>query len=116
MTHHERRKGDMPNSNIAIMWTPIFEWYVVMCGSKNRHPKDTCLKEIGLCVQNELTILGLVVNIIWGLGGMTPFNKHVNFQFCTKKQESEICMSTLHFNGNDYLLHNQNAGGKDKNN
>jgi hypothetical protein len=28
-------KADKPNVNIAIIWTSIFEWYVVRCGSKN---------------------------------------------------------------------------------
>jgi hypothetical protein len=33
-------KVDMPNSQIAIFSTHVFEWYVVRCGSKNRHQKD----------------------------------------------------------------------------
>jgi hypothetical protein len=41
-------KVDMLNSNIAIFWTPIFEWYVIRCGSKNIHQNYMCLKEIGL--------------------------------------------------------------------
>ena len=33
-----------------MIWTLIFEWYVVRCGSKNGHKKrDMCSKEIGLC-------------------------------------------------------------------
>ena len=39
-------KVDVPKSHTKILWTPIFEWSVVRCGSKNRHPKDVCLKEI----------------------------------------------------------------------
>lgn len=27
-------KVDMPKFNIEIIWTSIFEWHVVMCGSK----------------------------------------------------------------------------------
>ena len=53
----------MPNSNIAIILTPIFQWYVVRCGSKNIHQEDMHLKEIGLGAQTML-ILGSVVNII----------------------------------------------------
>jgi hypothetical protein len=30
-------KVKVPKSNIAIIWTPIYDWYVVRCGSKNRH-------------------------------------------------------------------------------
>ena len=41
----------MPNSNIAIIWTRIFEGDVVRSGSKNGHDKDMCLKVIGVCAQ-----------------------------------------------------------------
>ena len=57
---------DVPNSNTTLTWTPIFESYVVRCGSKNGHQKDMSLKEIGLHAQNMLTILGSKVNMIWG--------------------------------------------------
>ena len=30
---HMHTKVGVPNSNIAIIWTPIFEWCVVRCGS-----------------------------------------------------------------------------------
>ena len=33
---------DKLDVNIAINWTPIFEWYVVRCGSKNGHQKNMC--------------------------------------------------------------------------
>ena len=56
--------GDMPKSNIAIMWTLIFKWYVVRGGSKNGHQKDTCSNKIGLHVQTMLTILDSMVNNI----------------------------------------------------
>ena len=37
----------MPKSNIAIIWTPIFERYVIRCESKHEHQKDVlCLEEI----------------------------------------------------------------------
>ena len=39
---------------------------MVRCGSTNGYKKDKCLKEIGLCAQDTLTILGLVVSIIGG--------------------------------------------------
>ena len=54
-------------SNIEIIWTLIFEWYVVRSGSKNGHQKGLmCLKEIGLRTQNMLTILQSIVNMIGG--------------------------------------------------
>ena len=58
---------DAPRMNKIIMWTPIFEWYVLRCGSKNGAYKYTCLKEIGLRSQNMLSILGSIVNMIWGI-------------------------------------------------
>ena len=51
---------------------------VSTCGCKKRHKKDMCLQEIGLCVQNVLTILGSMVNM-WVEGG--AFHVHVNFHF-----------------------------------
>ena len=44
----------------------MFEWYVVMCVSKNEHEKNMCSKEIGLRAQNILTILNLLINKIRG--------------------------------------------------
>ena len=35
----------------------------------NGYKKDMCLKEIGLCVQNLMTFLDLIVNILWGFEG-----------------------------------------------
>jgi hypothetical protein len=40
-----RCKVDVLECNTTIIRAPIFEWYVVMCGSKNWHQKDMCLKE-----------------------------------------------------------------------
>jgi hypothetical protein len=37
---------------------------VVKCTTKNGHQKDMCLKGNGLHVQNMLTIVGSIVNII----------------------------------------------------
>ena len=39
---------------------------MVRCGSMNGYQKDTCLKEIELCAQDMLSILGLIVNINGG--------------------------------------------------
>ena len=46
--------------------TPTFKWYVnvVQCGFKSIYQKDTCLKEIGLCVLITINILGFVAHII----------------------------------------------------
>ena len=59
---------DVPNLNIAIIWIPVFEWYVDLrsISKKNGHQKDICLEEIGLHAQNMLSILGSIVNTIEG--------------------------------------------------
>ena len=55
-------KVDVPKSNIALIWTPIFEGYVVRCGSKNGNQEGIMyLKKIGLRAQNMLTTLKLIV-------------------------------------------------------
>jgi hypothetical protein len=59
----------VPKLNMTIIWTPTFEWYVVRCESRNWHQKDMCLKEIRLCAQSALTILGSIMNMIWVGGG-----------------------------------------------
>ena len=41
----------------------MFEWCVVMCGYKNIHQNDMCLKEIGLHVQSFLIIVGSLLHI-----------------------------------------------------
>lgn len=42
-------KIDVLNPNkLIILWTLIFEWFMVRCGPKNGHDKDICIKEIGL--------------------------------------------------------------------
>ena len=57
------------------------EWGVVGCGSKNKHRKDImCLKEMALCAQNMLTILGSIVNIIGGTY-IWPCDEHKNLHF-----------------------------------
>jgi hypothetical protein len=47
--------------------TPISDWYVLCCGSKNRNPKDMCSEEFGLHAQNTRTILDSILNTIGGI-------------------------------------------------
>ena len=54
----------MPRSNMEIIWTLVFEWYVVWCASNNGHLKEMCLKEIGSRAQNILIIFSLIINMI----------------------------------------------------
>ena len=46
-------KVDNPYSDTFLIRTPVFEGYVVWCGSKNRDQKGMCLKEVGLNAQNN---------------------------------------------------------------
>ena len=59
-------KLDVPTSVTQLNRTPISEWYVVRCGSNNGYLRDMCSKDIGLRVQNVMTVLSLIVNIIDG--------------------------------------------------
>ena len=58
-------KVDVPISISDLKWILVFEWCMVGWGSKNGHQKDICWKEIGLYVQNLLTILDVIVKRIW---------------------------------------------------
>ena len=44
--------------------TPIFDWYVVWWGLKNKHDKGHCSKEIGLRLHILITAVHSVVNTI----------------------------------------------------
>lgn len=58
-------KVDVIYSNLTMLWTSIYEWRVVWCGSgSGHHTQDTCLKKIELHSQNMLTVLGSIVNMI----------------------------------------------------
>ena len=46
----------MPKLNIAVIWKPILERYVVKCESKNRHQKDM------MCLQRDWTTCWIFVN------------------------------------------------------
>ena len=67
--------------------TPIFELYVVRCGSKiwqKEKKRRMFLKEIELHVQNLLTIRDSIVNMVVGGGGrgpIWPLNEHINIPF-----------------------------------
>ena len=59
-----RGKEVLCNPNTIVIWTPRFEWYVVKCGSKNKHQRDKCLKDTELRAQDMITIQGSTVNMI----------------------------------------------------
>ena len=40
----------------------LFQCYVVRCGFKNWHQKDTCLREVGVHVQIMIIVLGSIIN------------------------------------------------------
>ena len=64
----------MPKSNIAICWTPIFEWYVVQCGSKHGLPKLHVIKRDLTNAQHTLTNLSSIEDKIGGQGEGTCMN------------------------------------------
>jgi hypothetical protein len=39
-------KVEVPSSVAYLDQAPIFEWYVVRCGSKNIYHKDMCIKRL----------------------------------------------------------------------
>ena len=41
-----------------LIWTPIYEWYMVTLAVKNGQQRDKCHDEIGLCAQNIDNTLG----------------------------------------------------------
>ena len=56
-------------------------WYAVCCGAKNGHQKEN-----GRRAQNVVTILGRVVDMMWGRGGQDRgpvwlLNEHENLHF-----------------------------------
>ena len=54
-----------------------FDWYVIWQGSKNKHHKDTCLKEIGQCHVILITSLHSIVNTIVRINvSIQEINKH----------------------------------------
>ena len=56
---------DVHDPIIYLNQTPIFEWSVIRRGFKNGYQKDNmCLKVIGLCTQNMLTIISLTINMM----------------------------------------------------
>ena len=69
-------KVDVPNLVTYLDSTSIFEWHVVRCDSKNGHQKNMCPKYIILHVQNMITILSSIVNIIWGRGPIWSLNDY----------------------------------------
>ena len=62
----------MPNPATYVNETPIFEWYMIWCGSK-------CLTDIGVRAQKIRTILSSKIVKIVRL--MRPFNEHKNLHF-----------------------------------
>jgi hypothetical protein len=55
---------NVPEADLDLKWSLIFEWCVVGYESKIGHPKNMCLQEIGLRAQHLLTILDVIVSMI----------------------------------------------------
>ena len=56
--------GHAPHLVTYLDWTPLFECYMLWCGSKNKYQKGIlCFKKIGVCAQNMKTVISSIVNI-----------------------------------------------------
>ena len=80
---------DQCSSNISKMWTHMFEWCVVRCGSKNGQWKNMWINKSRLHAQNVLSILGSMVNVNGKITRKIPTNtiwicssSHTNCAFC----------------------------------
>ena len=82
----------------------VFEWCVIRHGSKNGYQK-TWLKEIGRRVQNMITIMGLLVDMIergeGGEGLIWPFIEHKHIIFDNKY---DISINSKNHEGSGYSL------------
>lgn len=65
--------------------TPIFQWWVVKCGSMDYIHQRAILCLIKLNAQKLLTILGSIANIIWRGGTYMIINKKENLLFDMNK-------------------------------
>ena len=94
-------KVDNPYSVAFLIRAPIFEWYVVWCGSKNGYQKGImCLKGIGLCVKNLITILGSTYNIMGG----DLYDHLMSTRILHFVSELDIHMSFENYEANGYSL------------
>ena len=73
-------KVDVLNSVTYLNRTPIFEWYVIRCGSENKHQKDMCLKKEWTTRSKHVNHLELNSQYNWRRPTW-PFNKHENLHF-----------------------------------
>ena len=58
-------KVGVPSSNITTIWTPVFEWYVVRCGSKNGHQRLVFKRDWATC-SKYLNYSRLSSQHVWG--------------------------------------------------
>ena len=63
----------MPNLVTNGDRSPIFQWHVVRCGSKNGYQKDLYSKETGVCTSIMITMLGIIVKVIGGGGDLCNY-------------------------------------------
>ena len=80
-----------------LNWTPTVDWFVVQWGSKRKHHKDTCLKEIKLHRQTLTTTLHSTVHIIGeDLCIQLRINKHALPIPMTQTGEARFSIWFLH--------------------
>lgn len=96
----------MPKTTTTIIWTLIFELYVVWCGSKHWHKCDICLKDTGFCApRNMITIMGLKFNKIGvGLVGEASLYDHlINTRILTLIMDKRMNPSSKNYEANGYM-------------
>jgi hypothetical protein len=59
-------KGDMPNLITYLNYTPIFEWYIVKCGSNNGYRTNMCWIIIWIHANKLIPILSSTINMAGG--------------------------------------------------
>ena len=67
----------MPSSTTYLNQTPIFEWFVVGCDSKNRYQKDNVLKRDLVVHSKRDNHNNLNNQHNWG-DLINPFSRHQN--------------------------------------
>lgn len=92
-SHNQPIGGLRPCGSYVVAlhnWTPLFEWYMAGFVVKNKHQKAMCYDEIGLCIQNILTILGSILDTI-GRAYVIVLKKRENMPPCQPKSFRLLC-------------------------
>jgi hypothetical protein len=93
---------DNPYSITFLVRTPIFEWYVVWYGFKNKCQIDCVIKKLDKCAQYVMTILDSIANINSGDLYDHLYNEHEDLHF--ENDIDNIHMSSKNYAESHYGL------------